>query len=133
MTSLRANFVLLLAGGLLVAGPGCLEDADEDALLEREPTIPAGEFFEVDLSMEEGQEVGYRWEAIAEAPLAFDVHSHTDAGLSYHQQTNASTGQGTFAAPNPGTYSLLWANEGQTPLTVEIHIEGDAKILATSP
>lgn len=127
-----ARWVLLAAG--LVLAAGCTTGpAPPATTVDREVSVDPGSFFEANLAMNESAELAYEWTTANGSTVAFDVHSHTSTGIQYHERANGTAGEGTFAAPEEGTFSLLWENPAEDPATLSLTIEGDFEIESTVP
>lgn len=128
---------LLLATALLLAGlAGCMENGPPSpaTTIERERSLEPGAFVEANLAMNGSDQLSYRWSTTPEGVLAFDVHSHPARGeVAYHERANATSGEGSFTAPSEGTYSLLWENQGEETITVNLRIEGDVELVSIVP
>lgn len=128
---------LALAASLALAAVGFAGCAEEGApaatSLDREETIAPGGFFEANLAMNESAEIAYRWSTSPETAVGFDVHSHEGGEVRYHEQASAAWGEGSFTAPEQGTFSLLWENTAEDPVEVAIHVEGDFALASVAP
>lgn len=117
MTRRRVVPALALVGLVLVAGGASARTADGEA------TVEPGRFEEVDLRMDAGWSVDYNW--TSERAVYFDIHSHRGAEVDYHVRNGSTNGTaGVFEAPERGTYSLLWENRGEEPVTVRWELSG---------
>lgn len=124
----------MLSAVVVAALGGCLSADGPATTIERERAVDPGSFVEANLAMNHSAELTYRWSTSPSAEVAFDVHSHPSRGeVAYHDRYNASEGEGSFTAPSEGTYSLLWENRGEEPVTVSFHIAGDVELVSTAP
>lgn len=90
--------------------------------LERAVTLgPDGEadsFVELEAHLREGQALRYAWEA--DGRVAFNIHAHRERRVDYYADLEDREGAGTFGAPSPGAYYLMWQNRG--PGAVEVRL-----------
>jgi hypothetical protein len=129
----RARIALLVGGLALAALAGCLDASSPSPAVEREAEIEPGGFHELDLAVNASEPLTYEWSTSPASELAFDVHSHPSPDeVTYHERANATAHQGTFTAPQAGTYSLLWRNPGEGPVTVEIRLEGEVEVVSVA-
>ena len=89
-------------------------------------TVPPGRHAEALLVAQRGAQVAFRW-ATARGTLAFDVHGNTTSGTDYHRYASGTAwaDQGAFTATTDGLHGWSWHNEGDAPITVTLHAEGD--------
>lgn len=81
--------------------------------------VPAGKFAELNLVMPSGSKVISSFTATG--PLKWDVHSHGDDGaVRTHMHGQGREGKILVQAGGDERYSLLWVNEGDTTVTIEI-------------
>lgn len=131
--SMRSRWLLavVLLGAVLLAG--CTEEGREP-VVEREETIEPGRFLELNFRMPDGGQMDYQWSTTPAREVAFDVHSHPSQGeVVYHDRANATESSGTFTAPGEDTYSLLWENPTDEPVTVSVHVGGDVELASVQP
>ena len=71
----------------------------------------------------------------ADAAVAWDVHSHAGEQVVLHQQGEGARGAFTFSPEAPGTYSVMWKNEGAAPvsLLVGVALEGEGELASSHP
>lgn len=129
----RPAVCLLVLSLLGPAMAGCVDDEAPAMTIERNETVEPGSFVELNLRTNASTELAYRWSTSPETTVAFDVHSHDGDETRYHEQVDASAHEGTFTAPADGVYSLLWENPSSEPVTVAIHVEGDAVLASVAP
>lgn len=82
----------------------------------QETEVPPGGFVEVNTEMKAGQTMTYEWTAAS--PVYFNIHTHRDGVTTNVVEETADAMQATFTAEEDGGYSLLWALEGDGPVTV---------------
>jgi hypothetical protein len=93
-----------------------------EVLLSETVTVPPGSFFEINTEMDAG--ASFRWDWTASARVHFDVHSHFDGEVQYHVEKQTTSDAGSFRNERAGGYSLLWANEGGAPVTLQYRVWG---------
>lgn len=110
-----------LAACALVAG--CADDAP---VAEGSVTVTVAGFQEVDLEMDAGDRITFEWRA--DNPLAFNIHSHDEAGgVTEHQTASGTSGGGGFTAPATGVYSLFWSTQA-APAGLHYEVRGEARV-----
>lgn len=120
---------------VLAASAGCAGPSPPDGgsnAIQRTVSLPAHEFFEANLEMNESADVTYEWSTEGTS-IAFDVHSHANQEVRYYHRSNGSSGQGSFQAPSQGAYSLLWENASDAPVNLTLAIEGDFQVRSYAP
>ena len=110
------------AAALAVLLAGCLGGTTR---ADATKTVDPGDVLELNLDLDGA--VSWNW--TASAPVSFNVHSHTDAGVVDHVTRTGSSGQGTFDPPKPGEYSMMWGNPGPDPVTVHYKVTLKGRIL----
>lgn len=100
--------------------------ASDQTLLIETVTIAPETFFEINTQMP--LEGSFHWDWQTSAVVTFDVHSHFDGEVQYHVEFQADQDKGSFTNDKEGGYSLLWANEGATPVTLEYRVWGDFEV-----
>lgn len=124
----------MLSTVVVAALGGCLSADGPATTIERERTVEPGSFVEANLAMNGSAELTYRWSTSPSTEVAFDVHSHPSRDeVAYHERYNATGDEGSFTAPSEGTYSLLWENRGEEPVTVSFRIEGEVELVSIAP
>lgn len=119
---------------LLVAATGCLQLGDgADPLHDATVTVQPDGFYEVNLRMDGGASIAYAWSVVEGGPAAFDVHSHDGGEVTVHREATTDALDDEFTAPSEGTYSLLWAPDGDAPVRVQLEVSGDAEVESTVP
>lgn len=88
------------------------------------PRVPGATrgFAEINLAMAPGQRFNWSWQADGE--LYFNVHYHADGETERPVEERTDGHAGTFTAPAAEIYSLLWLNEGATPVDLEATVDG---------
>jgi hypothetical protein len=96
-------------------------------------TVAPGAFAEINLELGDGAKSSASFEA--DAPLAWNVHSHPSDEPVIHAEGSDSKGVPAFAADQGGAYSYLWANRSAraVKLRVELRIEGRGRVHSTHP
>jgi hypothetical protein len=94
--------------------------------------LAAQGFAEVNLVMEENQTIDYAWATREGDAAGFNIHSHEDGKTTYHAEGSYARTSGTFTAPQPRIYSLMWENPGATPLTIDLDLRGQFQVLSQS-
>lgn len=124
--AVRMRHAVALLAALVLSGCAGGSDEDQGDLVSRSWTLAPGAWAEVDLRMSAGARV----DAVfgAQAPLAWDVHSHGQDGVRQHHSGTAATGTIRFEAPAAGVYSLFWENRGRTTTRLDITVTGDADV-----
>lgn len=84
--------------------------------------VQSGGFAEINLILEEGASFEYAWTSTG--PVYFNIHYHADGATERGVEETATELSGNFTAPFLQVFSLLWRNEGLTPVTVEAQVEG---------
>lgn len=124
----RRTAVLLV---LAVTSAGCASDPSGEILLDEERTLERGEFLEVDLEIDAGEEV--RASYTANGTVGWNVHSHEDGEVVVHDEGAGTDGTITYEAPDEGTYSLLWQNRDADPVVLSVNVTGQARIVNVAP
>lgn len=124
----RRTAVLLV---LAVASAGCASDSSAEILLDEERTLERGEFFEVDLEIDAGEEI--RASYTANGTVGWNVHSHEDGEVVVHDEDAGTDGTITYEAPDGGTYSLLWQNREADPVQLSVTVSGQATVANVTP
>lgn len=82
------------------------------------PDGESGSFTELELHLEEGDALTYRWKAGAE--LAFNIHAHEEKRVDFFEEAEDTARDGVFQAPRGGHFYLMWTNRNPEPVDVEI-------------
>lgn len=86
-------------------------------------------FLELNFWMDPGDHFHYHWSVpAAHAPVYWDIHTHPDGEVRYHEQGEAGQRQGDFVAGNEQIYSILWAPAGDRGFTIEYQITGTMRL-----
>ena len=91
--------------------------------MQRTVTVPAGEFYEINTEMKENAEIGWDWNSTG--VLHFNLHTHFDGQVQDHVDEDGKSHADSFTAYRDGGYSLMWVNEGSSPVTVTYKVYGD--------
>lgn len=154
--SLAANYVLIVAGGLLFlmqmhgyehtsneelapAVPAMASISNAAPVPADEPwtdtisiVVPARGDKEYKLLLKEGQAFDYVWNADG-APLYFDFHAEPTGDTSGYFETfkkgTGSQSNGSHMASFAGTHGWYWKNEGKEAVSVELKVRGDYRRL----
>lgn len=73
---------------------------------------------ELSVELEAGQSLTYRWEA--EAEVEFNIHSHRDEDVTYHERLLQREADGLFKSRSTGDYYLMWQNPHGRPVPVRV-------------
>lgn len=129
VTAVRALDEAFLANAVIADGsPEFREIQDtyevEPRLPQRElaRAVQPGGYAEVNLILEPGASFAYGW--TSSAPVYFNIHYHADGATERAVETTETELAGNFTAPFLQVFSLLWRNEGLTPVTVDAQVEG---------
>ncbi|MGB1696867.1 MAG: hypothetical protein ACPHK8_00535 [Thermoplasmatota archaeon] len=90
--------------------------------LQETVAIAPSQFFEINTQMPGNGT--FCWDWTSSADVAFDVHSHFDGEVQYLVEKTASEDRGCFTNDREGGYSLLWANEGASPVSLTYKVWG---------
>lgn len=82
----------------------------------------SGGFAEINLILDEGASFDYSWKS--SGPVYFNIHYHGEGGTERAVEETTTGLAGNFTAPFLQVFSLLWRNEGATPVTVDGEVEG---------
>jgi hypothetical protein len=125
----RAALVLALAacGGSTVGPDG------QTGPIDRHLTVAARKSAEVNLDMPAGSRVTATY--TASAPVAWNVHSHPGDQVVIHQEGVDATGTLEVAPATGSAYSLLWENQGEAAIELDLHVEldGGASVISWLP
>jgi hypothetical protein len=108
---------------------------DEAPPSSRSFSIAPGKFAEVNFEMAKGATVVVTFEQGGEG-IVWDVHSHdSSGGTQIHDRGEGGSGRVEFTAPEAGTFSVLWKNEGSTasPLDVAVSLNEGVGIHSWMP
>ncbi len=123
------GLVLALVLPMLLV-PGCTSEPPPNVFSET-LTIEPGSFFEVNLGMRDGGEITVRMEA--NQTVSWDLHSHSGGQVHIHAEGNGTEASTAFTAPAAGTYSVQIDHEHETPVEVDLGIQGEAVVASTAP
>lgn len=85
-------------------------------------TLAPRSIFEVNVVLDKNASMRYAFDA--SAPLAWDVHSHRDVSTVEWRNGTSARESGTFTSPALGVYSLLLEDRGDSPIAIDIRVEG---------
>lgn len=88
-----------------------------DQLVELSVSIAPGRFEEPCIPMAAGDRLDYEFRA--SAPLDFNLHYH-EAEVYYPvDERGVAAREGSYVAPRPQTYCLMWTNQQSRPVDLE--------------
>jgi hypothetical protein len=126
--------VLALAAVVVAAAvAGCSGPSEApppaDRIHARTVTLAPGSFAEVNVLLEAGDTLRWSWSVQGPAPF-FNVHTHNEDNSAriLRQTSDQTRNNGTFAAPEAGTYSLYWSNETPYPITLTYDVLGEGRL-----
>ncbi|PKH02118.1 hypothetical protein CXF72_13455 [Psychromonas sp. MB-3u-54] len=97
-----------------------------------EITVPAGAGLEYKLSLLKGNAIRYSWKSSG-GKLFFDFHGEPKGDTTgYFESYTVSTTdaiKGSLTAPFDGAHGWYWKNNGSSPITIALEIEGNYKII----
>ncbi len=115
-------FVMLVAALLLSGCAG--QKSDTTSLRDQSVTIDPGQFHEVNLQIKTGDEINWEWHS--DSALSFDLHAHNDQGGSdVYASTTGTNHAGKHVTTHNHVHSLMWVNNGNTPVAVQYDLWGD--------
>lgn len=94
--------------------------------IERTYTVQPQDFAEVNLNMAPGNNVTFDWQA--EGEVYFNLHFHADNETQRPIEHTGTELSANFTAPDREVYSLLWSNEGATPVEVTVTMDGTYRL-----
>ncbi len=107
--------------------------SDHTNILIDTVTLNPGVFYEINTEMELDAVLNWDWHITQGQPVHFDVHTHFDGEAQYLVDESVAEHEGNVTAHRKGGYSLLWQNEGATPLTLEYRVWGDFHLHSIVP
>lgn len=90
--------------------------------------LAARGFAEINLIMDDNASFVYSFEAREGTAVKYNIHSHEDGVTKYHVEDTTAKANGTFAAPHRQIYSIMWENEGVTPVTLDLKVDGQFRV-----
>ena len=103
---------------------------DEYQLIE--VTVPAGKGIEYKFSMQQSQKMTYEWLSDGSS-LYFDLHGEPAGDTTGYFESYAiatlSEMKGSFTAPFAGSHGWYWRNKSDKPVTVQLRVKGQYKVV----
>lgn len=101
-----------------------MEFSPDDVSLTRKVTLQKGGdpgcVVELHAELDSGSEIRYSW--TAGSGVEFNIHTHHEKEVKYHEQSTGVAGKGHFLSPSDGHYYLMWLNRSQQPVEVKIQV-----------
>ncbi len=98
-------------------------------ILEDTVTVGRDDFLELNFWMDPDDDFHYDWSVPdAHGPVYWDIHTHPDDEVRYHERGEAFQADGHFTAGNEQIYSILWAPTGDQSFTISYRVEGDFRL-----
>lgn len=98
-------------------------------ILEDTVTVGRDDFLELNFWMDPDDEFHYEWLVPdAHGPVYWDIHTHPDDEVRYHERGEAFQADGHFTAGNEQIYSILWAPVEDRSFTISYRVEGDFRL-----
>jgi hypothetical protein len=88
--------------------------------VNRTETVAPGQHVEINLTFADATPAKAVFKA--SGPLGWNVHSHPKGEMMVHQKGEGAASEITFQPTAPGTYSFLWTNNGNAPVTLEVKL-----------
>lgn len=104
----------------MISAPGCRKSSSHKHD-RRDVVLKPGKATEINVRMAAKATVSARF--AADAPLAWNTHSHPAGVTTYHSKGNSASGTLTIKANKQDVYSMMWTNKGKKP--VKLHIDLD--------
>lgn len=111
----------MAAVALLVLQLGACRKASSHKHQSRDMVVQPGKFAEVNVRMAAKATVSAQFNA--DAPLAWDTHSHPAGKTTYHSKGNGASGKLAITADKQDVYSFLWKNEGKKPVKLRVELD----------
>ncbi len=87
-------------------------------------TLAPGDFTEIKLVREAGDQAQYAW-ATDGGGVNFDLHAHGDGhSATYERGRRATGGEGGIIAPFAGEHGWFWRNRDRAAVTVTLRLQG---------
>ncbi len=77
-------------------------------------------FAELRVSLKKGEAITYSWTAGEE--VDFNIHSHREKEVDYHERYRGPEGSGRFEGPREDDFYLMWQNRSTEPVEVDIRV-----------
>lgn len=108
------------------AKPGTSAPDAGPLAIARTETVRPGEHVEVNLTFASASPAKATFKA--SGPVGWNVHSHPHGEMMIHEKGSGAAGEISFQPPAPGTYSLLWTNDGTAPVTLEVKVSAETGV-----
>lgn len=105
------------------AKPVAQETSSGPLAIARTRTVAPREQLEINLTFTEVTSAKATFKA--SSPVGWNVHSHPHGEVVIHQKGSGAAGEIAFQPPAPGTYSLMWTNDGAAPVTLEVNVAAE--------
>jgi uncharacterized protein YceK len=112
---------------LAVLLSGCASGGDHRA---GAADLAPGGFKEFKVAMDKGDALSWTWTTEPRADLHFDFHTHTGGGAQTLDEKRSPAGEGTFKAPEDGSYYLFWQNDGNATVQLAYEFDTEGKVKA---
>lgn len=101
-----------------------------------EITVPANKGIEYKLQMEQYDKVSYEWMTDG-GSLYFDLHGEPEGDTSGYFESYAiatlDTMKGSFTAPFNGSHGWYWKNTSNSPVAIQLILNGQFQIIGIKP
>lgn len=100
------------------------ELSGRDPLTDEVILRPQGEpdsFVEVGALLDAGETVTYTWSA--SETVKFNIHTHSNQRVEYHEEVSAPQREGAFQAPRSDHFYLMWQNPGTAPTKLRLRVD----------
>lgn len=86
-----------------------------------QPLGNEGAFEELAVALEEGEALSYAW--TADRAIDFNIHSHEEKSVTFHEQLHGTEHRGRFEGPAAGSFYLMWQNPTDASVRVQVRAE----------
>lgn len=97
-----------------------------------EVTVPSSSGIEFKFSMLKFEKMTYKWRTEGQT-LEFDLHGEPEGDTTGYFESYAlatlSEMKGSFTAPFTGSHGWYWYNESNSPVTVQLDVEGEYTLI----
>ena len=97
-----------------------------------EVSVPAGKGIEYKFQMAQYEKMTYEWLTDGE-PLYFDLHGEPEADTTGYFESYAiatlSGMKGSFTSPFNGAHGWYWKNNSEQPVTIQLIVAGQFKVI----
>jgi hypothetical protein len=101
----------------------------QERVLEGTVHVSADGFFEINFWMDPGDHFHYHWHVPdAHGPVHWDIHTHPDGEVRYHERGEAHDGEGDFISGNEQIYSIMWLPLEDRSFTITYRVEGSFRL-----